>query len=67
MTVTQRIRRDPTYKVQVAVTLLVEEPATLALTRRYPEAFVGLGDMSRGSLMLRCAAEGRELAYVQPD
>jgi len=34
---------------------------------RYPEAFVGLGDMSRGSLMLRCAAEGRELAYVQPD
>jgi len=32
----------------------------------YPEAFVGMGDMSRGSLMLRCAAEGRELAYVQP-
>jgi hypothetical protein len=32
----------------------------------YPEAFVGLGDMSRGSLMLRCAAEGYELAYVQP-
>jgi hypothetical protein len=32
----------------------------------YPEAFVGLGDMSRGSLMLKCAAEGRELAYVQP-
>jgi hypothetical protein len=33
---------------------------------RYPEAFVGMGDMSRGSLMLRCAAEGRELTYVQP-
>jgi hypothetical protein len=32
----------------------------------YPEAFVGLGDMRRGSLMLRCAAEGRELTYVQP-
>jgi hypothetical protein len=32
----------------------------------YPEAFVGMGDMSRGALMLRCAAEGRELAYVQP-
>jgi hypothetical protein len=32
----------------------------------YPEAFVGLGDMSRGSLMLKCAAERRELAYVQP-
>lgn len=33
---------------------------------QYPEAFAGMGDMSRGSLMLRCAAEGRELAYVQP-
>jgi hypothetical protein len=33
----------------------------------YPEAFVGMGDMSRGSLLLRCAAEGRELAYVQPN
>jgi hypothetical protein len=33
----------------------------------YPAAFVGLGDMSRGSLMLRCAAEGRELTYVRPD
>ena len=32
----------------------------------YPQAFVGLGDMSRGSLMLKCAAEGRELDYVQP-
>ena len=32
----------------------------------YPQAFAGLGDMSRGSLMLKCAAEGRELAYVQP-
>ena len=34
---------------------------------QYPAAFVGLGDMSRGSLMLRCAAEGRELTYVRPD
>jgi hypothetical protein len=32
----------------------------------YPAAFIGLGDMSRGSLMLKCAAEGRELDYVQP-
>ncbi len=32
----------------------------------YPQAFQGLGDMSRGSLLLKCAAEGRELAYVQP-
>lgn len=33
---------------------------------QYPEVFVGMGDMRRGSLMLRCAAEGRELAYVHP-
>jgi hypothetical protein len=31
---------------------------------RFPREFVGIGDMSRGSLMLRCAAEGRELTYV---
>ena len=29
----------------------------------YPEVFEGMGDMSRGSLLLRHAAEGRELAY----
>lgn len=38
----------------------------LGVRLHYPEAFVGMGDMSRGSLMLRCAAEGRELTYVQP-
>lgn len=31
---------------------------------RFPEEFIGRGDMSRGSLMLRCAAERRELTYV---
>jgi len=31
---------------------------------RYPREFIGRGDMSRGSLMLRCAAERRELTYV---
>jgi hypothetical protein len=31
---------------------------------RYPAEFVGLGDMSRGSVLLRRAAEGRELEYV---
>ena len=30
---------------------------------RYPTAFIGRGDMSRGGLMLRCAASGTELAY----
>jgi hypothetical protein len=29
----------------------------------FPSEFVGRGDMSRGGLMLRCAADGRELAY----
>lgn len=29
-----------------------------------PAAFIGLGDMARGSLMLRAAREGKELVYV---
>ena len=32
---------------------------------RVPREFIGRGDMSRGSLMLRSAAEGRELTYVE--
>lgn len=31
---------------------------------RYPQEFVGRGDMSRGALLLRCAAARRELIYV---
>lgn len=31
---------------------------------RFPADFVGRGDMSRGGLMLRCAADRRELSYV---
>jgi len=30
----------------------------------FPAAFVGRGDMSRGGLLLRCAAAGEELTYV---
>ncbi|HZM91946.1 MAG TPA: hypothetical protein VFB92_00930 [Vicinamibacterales bacterium] len=30
----------------------------------FPPAFVGRGDMSRGGLMLRCAASGEELEYA---
>jgi len=30
----------------------------------FPEQLAGLGDMARGSLLLRCVAEGRELSYV---
>ncbi len=44
------------------------EPLASVLGERlhYPAEFVGLGDMSRGSLMLKCAAERRELTYVTP-
>ena len=31
---------------------------------RFPADFVGRGDMSRGGLMLRCAADGQELSYI---
>jgi len=31
---------------------------------RFPTAFAGLGDMSRGGLLLRAARENRELAYT---
>ncbi len=31
---------------------------------RVPAEFVGLGDMSRGSLLLRCVKEQRELSYI---
>lgn len=31
---------------------------------RFPIEFVGRGDMSRGGLLLRCARDGEELAYV---
>jgi hypothetical protein len=30
---------------------------------RYPREFIGRGDMSRGAMMLRCVAAGRELTY----
>lgn len=31
---------------------------------RVPSEFIGLGNMSRGGLMLRCVRENRELAYI---
>jgi hypothetical protein len=34
---------------------------------RYPKIFAGLGDMSRGSLMLRAVREEQELEYVALD
>ncbi|MGE3843325.1 MAG: hypothetical protein AB7I50_17280 [Vicinamibacterales bacterium] len=32
--------------------------------QQYPPSFIGRGDMSRGALLLRCAARGEELEYV---
>ncbi|HYM62458.1 MAG TPA: hypothetical protein VEZ11_16360 [Thermoanaerobaculia bacterium] len=34
---------------------------------RFPAAFAGLGDMSRGGLMLRAVRENRELEYAGLD
>ncbi len=31
---------------------------------KFPAAFVGRGDMSRGGLLLRCAVDGTELDYI---
>ena len=31
---------------------------------RFPSDFIGRGDMSRGGLMLRCAADRQELPYI---
>jgi len=33
---------------------------------RVPAEFIGLGDMSRGGLLLRCVKENRELNYIGP-
>ena len=38
--------------------------ATFGQQLRFPADFVGRGDMSRGGLMLRCAADLQELSYV---
>jgi len=39
----------------------------LAAHLRFPAAFVGRGDMSRGGLMLRCVSDRQELDYVLVD
>ena len=38
--------------------------ATFGQRLRFPADFVGRGDMSRGGLMLRCAADLQELSYL---
>jgi hypothetical protein len=37
----------------------------LGAALRFPEEFIGRGDMSRGGLLLRCAADGCELTYME--
>lgn len=52
----------------VATGKYVELLAPLLGSRlRYPEAFVGMGDMQRGSIMLKAAAAGEELRYAPLD
>jgi hypothetical protein len=34
---------------------------------RVPSEFIGMGDMSRGGLMLRCVRDGRELEYIDAE
>jgi hypothetical protein len=41
--------------------------ASLGERLRFPEEFVGRGDMSRGGLLLRCAEAGEPLRYVKID
>jgi hypothetical protein len=49
----------------IASSKYVEVLETLLGDRlRFPQAFVGRGDMSRGGLLLRCVAAREELAYV---
>jgi hypothetical protein len=43
---------------------LVPLKEALGLRLRFPQEFIGRGDMSRGALMLRCAKDGQELTYV---
>jgi hypothetical protein len=48
----------------VATPKYLEPLEVLGPRLRYPREFIGRGDMSRGALMLRCAALRRELTYV---
>jgi hypothetical protein len=41
--------------------------ATVGDRLRFPRDFVGRGDMSRGAMLLRAVAEGRELVYAPLD
>ncbi len=59
--------RDPRYREPLerdARTLAKRLGAGVTDRLRFPTAFVGRGDMSRGSLMLRSARDGRELEYL---
>jgi hypothetical protein len=50
----------------IATTKYLQPLREVLGTRLYfPREFIGRGDMSRGALMLRCVAGGRELTYVE--
>jgi hypothetical protein len=60
---------DPEWPVvllgSIASTKYVEVLAAIFGDRLlFPQEFVGRGDMSRGGLMLRCAAAGQPMTYV---
>jgi hypothetical protein len=72
------LRRDATHMAEqlepaVAVVLLgsIATPKYLQPLQeilgprlRFPQEFIGRGDMSRGGLLLRCVAEGHQLTYI---
>lgn len=47
----------------IATSKYLDPLAVLGARLKYPEEFIGRGDMSRGALLLRCTAERRELTY----
>ena len=42
----------------------IATPKYVDVLLMFPQEFVGRGDMSRGGLLLRCAAAGEELTYI---
>ena len=54
------LRQTFTYRLPTGLQENVKIGARLLV----PAQFVGLGDMSRGGLLLRCVREQRELDYI---
>jgi hypothetical protein len=65
-----RLRELAGYDTDVVLLGSIATPKYIAPIRRvfgqrllFPSNFLGLGDMSRGSILLRCCSQGSELAY----